>query len=323
MSKANEVPTVWGGLSEGIAEGEKLLQTLQKLYNLIRALVLLVTSAVAFPVEMLIHYRIGERYLTFVSYLLGAFVVSLTQLLHEPMSHLFSGMYTIAIVVHWWMIKRRNKRGIRWHSRSMGLSWPIFDRLKQNHWRVYQIVEPGMIGIVGLIMLKTGNDFGWYLIAAAACIVVKTAMFYAAERAKILDAIDQQIESEHMATAIGGDRHPRETEGFIVPGSAQWTPEERAIAKSSISAAYANLDPALKSLVEPKVTATTLTDGGLVAPPMTVTNATAGSDAPATPQGPTSTAPSPEPPTQEPKPGENSGGSSVSERPGGEPSSKS
>lgn len=82
---------------------------------------------------------------------------------------------------------------------------------------------------------------------AAASLIFKISIEYAQYCNNLLDAIDGQIESEHIGEAVKG-APSSETEGYIVPGVGAWSDQDRV----TVAKAHEALGPELKELLEVK-----------------------------------------------------------------------
>jgi hypothetical protein len=226
-------------------QGQQLVDEAGKLLRGIRGLLYMCMLALSITMEVFLRRRLGERYLNITICVMGlgaCFAVMLVDAVVGPV--LFVGV-AAGVIVHRVGIVRRRRTLDRWHSRSPGISWEFYRRLDKNDRRIVQLWEPATVALPGVVLLSLEFIGGAYFIAAAVALIVKTSIEFAAARGKLLDAIDSQIESQHLAEAIQGTDDPEQTEGFVVPGASRWSDAERA----SVTDAYRRLSPDLDNLI--------------------------------------------------------------------------
>lgn len=248
MSQQNEpLSPELAAIGRGMREGEALAASAAKMLKFVQVIVYVIVWSTSLSVEVVLHRKFGERYLSAAAWLLALGALSFGAQLDTTVSIWYVTMFVIASIVHRVLLELRNRRGEHWHSRNPGLSNLPFHLFEKNEWRVVQFWEPLMVAAVGGLMLVLGSAFGWFFVVAAVSLVVKTSIEYAQYRNKLLDAIDGQIESKHIGEALKG-APPSETKGYIVPGVGAWSEQDRV----TVATAHEALGPELKELLEVK-----------------------------------------------------------------------
>jgi hypothetical protein len=209
----------------------------KKFAQAIRSIFYFLVWSVSLTVEVFLRRRIGERYLAigpvlggllsiFILAAPGPGVVNPTAAFQDIF--IYAMIYIALVIVHRVAIMHRNRQGVRWHSRSSGLPWPTWRHLTKHVFRIHIIYEPLFCFVAGFLIASIfQRPLGGYFMFAGVMLFIKSAMEYSAARTQLLDAIDSQIESEHMAEALAGSKTPEETDGFIVPGANMWAPNEK------------------------------------------------------------------------------------------------
>jgi len=120
------------------------------------------------------------------------------------------------------MAKIRTRRGHEWHSRCPGMPYRFWEKLpfSANPFNVLRLHEPLALILIGapLAAIPVTRGVGVLLGAFAVAIFAKYYIQASHEHAKVLDQIDQQIESELIADLVERTRTPWESDGFIVSG---------------------------------------------------------------------------------------------------------
>jgi hypothetical protein len=117
--------------------------------------------------------------------------------------------FTFVTLVHRARIRSRYERGERWHSRCSGE--PIHEQLRP--WArylatagiglgLYKLRLEPIAGLVWVSLIVTMMDDEW-----------ERWLFYSA----VLDAVDGQIEAEHLAVAVEKRSKPSEVAGVVAP----------------------------------------------------------------------------------------------------------
>ena len=216
---------------EAKQEGVHAVENAKWIINAARVLLMNLCTLGAFPVELLLHYRFGVRYLSILTYICSGFVIALAVAMMLPFARSgldvaliagFSTLFTGAFIRHKFFAWRRELRNIRWHSRCSGLPWPIWRTLPgaRNPFTVQLVYEPLAVAAVGaLLFVSVQSVFGVYLLFAAVALLFRQALVVSQVQAQVFDQIDQQIEAEVLADLVHGKRDPwsKESEGFVVP----------------------------------------------------------------------------------------------------------
>jgi len=113
----------------------------------------------------------------------------------------FALVWIPAAAYNVWVIKQRQKRRIRWHTRSTGISF-LQGRLPGNDWVHYRFWEPLMWLVAGLIFLKISYPFGLYLSVAALLLLVRNNQLYAEHNTDRLNREDIAIVAELTAGGL-------------------------------------------------------------------------------------------------------------------------
>ena len=282
MTSPSEPRSLWQHYRHGSRTGEEIVLEFKKLNALFHGLVYLLCWSMSMSVQVFLHYRFGERYLRLLQATIATCIIMLVGYTipaiiivkeaapppaqftffdapqAEPprgpdstFGHAISGLLSllhillmgVAIVIHQRLAMRRRKQNIRWYSRSSGLFWPIWGRVRgaDKPGRVESVYEPALCAIPGIVLLASGVLYGLVLLMAAVAIIVKGQIEMNVFRERLLDMVDQQIESEHMSKALSGQSSPEETEGLVMPGAGTWSPSEQ----ETIAAAYKKVEEQL------------------------------------------------------------------------------
>ena len=224
---------------------KSITTTVDSLIRIVKGFGLYLMQALAFPVEVLLRYKFGERYLTVPTALVG--IIGTAVLLYPN----YSLMGTIPLVVlvafawHKFQIRQRNRRGEEWYSKCWGIPWIPWERLDKSGMRREYVWEPAAVAIPGVILAVLGQHIGFLLLGSAAALIVKQWIWRSEVRRKILDRIDAKIESENIEISMKQEKpDPTKTKGLVVPGAADWSEPERDV----IANAYAHVDPRLQAL---------------------------------------------------------------------------
>ncbi|HEX8474589.1 MAG TPA: hypothetical protein VF666_11190 [Pyrinomonadaceae bacterium] len=136
----------------------------------------------------------------------------------------------------------------RWHSRYGGTSYlRILTALPfVGIYFVQRFVEPLIALVVGSILFNLSPPLGAWFVFAALCLAATEQLAYTRARNRVLDAIDAQIEAEHLGEAISGTKTVKETEGFVLPVPTYFNRGQRW----RLTKAMRQLDPALQSIMD-------------------------------------------------------------------------
>lgn len=163
----------------------------------------------ATPVLIFIRRKPGYRFLNPIQILVMFFLLSLLSGATEASGE--AAAFAISLIFAWatlivGLIKRRArwqeiKRGVAWHTRSRGVSWltgilPFSDSMIKRYF------DPLAILAVGLLSLTFDRYLGYYLIFAAFCLFLFEAWDYEQSLNKMLDMLDNLVDSEVMTENV-------------------------------------------------------------------------------------------------------------------------
>lgn len=211
-------------------------------------------------IEVFLRYRFGERYLQVMGSFVGFFIF---------MSYIFKGLLTpwgegggfsiLSLIVmsvffvltlwHQRDIAVRRKKGIRWHSRSSGVSWGFWKVLSKNPATVQMYLEPIFCYILGAIVIFIDQDLSIWLMVCSVSLFVRGQIEYTHARNRFLDTVDAAIESEQLTAAMVDLKPPEETEGLNMAGMARNLPREE---RQKIANMMGGIDPALREMMGEK-----------------------------------------------------------------------
>jgi len=232
----------------GIRESKALFHTVETLFDWLST-----------TVEVFTRFEFGERYLgwirLFVAWtIIGTFFYVPLFVGHLSISMaLFCMVFVVVSLAHrariWWRVRT----GMRWHSRSIGISIfsPIEEEIRKNlptfsKWAgfdemmFFRFAEPAVPIFIGIVMIRvhgflpspqTGYlpffasikntvpyilfdpALGTWLAVSGVALLFKNNMLYSELRGRTLDIIDAQIEMAYQAAAIAG-KSKYETAGY-------------------------------------------------------------------------------------------------------------
>ena len=196
-----------------------------------------VTRLLTSPVIVLIRMNFGERYLNYPALFL--YIVALVvggSMGQDSLTHwIVTGLLIVMSCYHIYVIRDRNKKNIRWHSRYDGDLLPVLLKIKSPVSTLKLWGEPFLVIFLGFLIAVTSNVeegeqtisfIALWFFAAAPFMVFLEKLNQSAARDAFLNAIDAQIESEHLQDALAGEP-PAATEGFVVQGISDVEPRER------------------------------------------------------------------------------------------------
>lgn len=204
--------------------------------------------------EVFLHHGFGERYFRILDLILGLLSLSLAGYFVQVfvpdtvVQVATFGHIVLALgLIHLWLIQRRKKKGVIVHSRYWGDSLFIFYWLRIPHQTIQFLLEPLLCLVVGVLLavytpyLLIGS---WIVIGAVSLgILCQIEMWK--WNSRILDAIDHEIEARNFEAAVVERKSPKETQGFFVPVSPNFTKAQR----STLKDAFERLDPGLRELM--------------------------------------------------------------------------
>jgi len=211
--------------------------------SVVAVVMMIVLGWLSCPLEMVIRWNFGERYLTplriVISFMALAGFYGVYHTL-KPLSLVaipFEGYSAILLLIvaalQLFIIFARNQAGIAWHSMSGGLSvfyliWEV--RLSQlswmpkfigkavnNDWLLSCIVEPVFCFLLGGLMARNlfMETTGIWIQIASICLALQNIMGYQQLRNRMLDRMDARLEAEFWNEAEKG-KPKTETAGFSV-----------------------------------------------------------------------------------------------------------
>lgn len=186
----------------------------------------LVSGCFAISIVPFTRKDFGERYLGWINLFFGYTIVGNFAFLGNVIGVASGGQFSWLMVLCWLAfvgaslyhrveITRKNKAGKDWHSMCMGTT--LLPLLLSEE-KIFKIVEPGLVFLVGLLAYQFSWQVGIWLMVGGVCLFVSNHLVYHFERQLILDVRDAQIEARYASQAIAG-RPARETGGFVVAES--------------------------------------------------------------------------------------------------------
>ena len=255
-------------------------------YSMLYHIALLFLRMFTLSVEVFLRRQFGERYLTFMGILLGAWTFQIVAALWNFRPSSLIPIYTLgfsfatprlpqqepemvfdlvgfcvviyymAAVWHLIAIFMRNREGRLWHTRSSGLSWPIWNwvhliskRLNFHQDFVKMYIEPALcIGAsYGLERYSGHRNFPstWLFIAGIA-LLIKGQVEYSERKKLLLDQLDSMIEGRELADALAGKILPDQSMGSQVIAA----PNLRGQQKAAVDRIIQNTPAELKRLLD-------------------------------------------------------------------------
>jgi hypothetical protein len=151
------------------------------------------------PIEMIIHFNVGERYPGFSSLIALIGMGTLAEFCPPNESFLLyvlMAAFIVRIIVHRiWCIFRRVRGGPIVHSRSPGrpLLQLLIPKLPEM---VIQWIEPLVVLLGAAVMAAVNETVGDYLMASGAALLGITIVRATAGYNRVLDTLDALIEQE-------------------------------------------------------------------------------------------------------------------------------
>lgn len=187
-------------------------------FKLFTAVASILLGWVSVSVEMFIRHSFGERYISAIRMLfalgmLWGFSVLTGSVLTNGLMNIVAWAMVGLYLFHRWGIRRRNQRGIEWHSFTFGISWlellqgitpkPLAFIL--DDWNTYRFTEPILAVALGM-WFRSGIDpaVGLWLIVGGIALFLKNQLIYAEQYNRVLDIRDARIEQQHQSEALDG-----------------------------------------------------------------------------------------------------------------------
>ncbi len=234
-------------LTDGMKQAQEWGQIWQQLIQIFKFCISLLTL----PWLPIMRTKLGERRFGLMQRLMGLFVLMVASTLAEsPTGLVMILIYMGFCIAHAIAVHRRRKSGERWHSYCQGISrlQPYLKSVKYVTVKDIDLyLDPAVLILTGLAVMGLGDRYGLFIIANGIALMIEQRMLYSRHHNLVLDQIDQMIVSEQLSDALSGKEDVNETQGFIVPGAASWSDEERQMVTSSLS----GLDPVLKAILDP------------------------------------------------------------------------
>lgn len=226
-------------------DGTKQLLTsampnVSSMINLIGFIVLWIFDCIAVNVFTLIRSHFGERFMTFVNWLIGAWMFSLLYFFAAlggiPDTKYLRGLWGPAVFLcflyHRWVIRKKNRAGVVWHSRFDGIPHLMRIRLVREFIPAEAIVkwiEPALLLAVAWLVRPLDRGFSNYLAFVGVALSIRAQVYYYFQRQRYLDERDLRIEQQYLGAALAG-RPPEETAGFTIAESNRSLIEQEAAA---------------------------------------------------------------------------------------------
>ena len=230
---------MYQGAKEGHQYGTEAIAVVNFVYRTLQALV----NLNAYPWLIILRHEFGERFLRgWMVFFCSMVMAVIATVMGSGFGYLIAVSLAFFWAIHKQQVKKRNKRGIRWDSKSNGISriHRVLPKLTPS--RVDQVIEPlALIGL-GLIAVAVNylsygsvhDSFGLVMILGGVCLHLHHGDNYRKHRDLLLDQIDSQIISENFADALKGDADAYQTDGFVVQGADQWTDQERQLITKAV-----------------------------------------------------------------------------------------
>lgn len=188
----------------------------EKQLRFIGIIIITLLSWATTTLEVFIRRDFGERYLSWIRlYFAYGVMVGFTFISFFSQSRMFLNFFAAFVVLsllHQLRIFIRNRKGIRWHSMSYGVSWLSF--LPVNNWLLYRFIEPVLFFGIGVaVFTRFDRTTGAWVSIAAVALLVKNTMLYYQVRGRYLDMADGQIENDYFNESMNG-APMRQTAGF-------------------------------------------------------------------------------------------------------------
>jgi hypothetical protein len=229
------------------------------MYEVVLAILSLVSGCFAISIVPFIRKDFGERYLGWLNLFFGYTVVAnffflgnvIAMLTRHGGSQLM-GVFWFAFIAMSLYRRRqitvRNNAGIEWHCMYIGTS---LLPLPFSQEKIYKFFEPALVFALGHLLWTFSGQVGLWLMGSAVALLVNNHIVYYNERRSILDLRDSQIEAKYLGAALSG-KPAKDTAGFVVAESSIRLMQQDA----GLSEAFANLSPELKDVLDPKPGAT-------------------------------------------------------------------
>ncbi|HEX6100445.1 MAG TPA: hypothetical protein VF432_29290 [Thermoanaerobaculia bacterium] len=228
-----------GKLPSSIARD--FMPTTFAIIDLFTMIALWIFNCIALNVFTLIRSNFGERFMTFINWFIGASMFStftlVAALAGSPKTMFWRLVWGPAVffsfLYHRWVIRKRNRAGLAWHSHSDGISHLTripFVRTYIPEEIIEKWLEPALILIVALLMAYFDRGFSTYLALVALALCLRAQLSYNVERQQALNERDQRIQSQFME-AVLADRPPEETAGFTIAASNRLLYKQEAAAR--------------------------------------------------------------------------------------------
>jgi len=186
-------------------------------------------DCIAVNVFTLIRFNFGERFMTLVNWFVGASVFStftaFAALAGSPKTLFWRAIWGPAVLVcfayHRWVIRKRNRAAVLWHSESAGISHltriPIVRQFVPDE-VIEKWLEPGLILLAAWLISMLDRGFASYLVIVAIALCLRAQIAYNLQRQQSLSDRDRRIESMFFE-AVLADKPPDETAGFTIAAS--------------------------------------------------------------------------------------------------------
>ncbi|MET0658280.1 MAG: hypothetical protein ABW110_09025 [Steroidobacteraceae bacterium] len=209
--------------------------------NVMTRLALWIFDCIAVNIFTLIRSNFGERFMTVVNWFIGASLFSMftlfAALAGSPKTMLWRLAWGPAVlfcfIYHRWVIRKKSRTGIVWHSYSDGISHltkiPLIRDFVPDE-VIDKWLEPGLILLLAWPMGYFDRGFSVYLAIVGVALCLRAQVNYNLQRQHYLDVRDQRIESRFMEAALAG-KPPAETGGFTIAASNRILIEQEAEVK--------------------------------------------------------------------------------------------
>lgn len=218
------------------------------------AILQFIAGLFAISVQPFLRKDFGERHLSWLNLFFG-YTVAVNFALFGGLAGIGTGSgfsflmlflwlaFVVVSLYHRYEIWRKNRSGAEWHSYYMGTS---LLPLPFSQEATYKWIEPALVFVLGLVLVKFTPVVGIWLLISAASLLLYSHLTYYYLRQTFLDMRDGRIESRYMGDALAG-RPARQTGGFVIAESNLQMVRHDA----GLKAAFAALSSDLRSIIEP------------------------------------------------------------------------
>jgi len=211
----------------------------------------LVYRMMAVSAEVLCRHSFGQRYAPqlFGSLLLAFLYAGLISIAMPQRPPRLFGTYLLIffLMICYHLFRMFRPRAVPLHSFWPGQSWDFWGRYRLRPGLVRLIFEPGLVVLIGFLVLRTDSGLAIWLQISGLCLFIKEFIFQWQHRNRLLDALDARAEGERLNTGIRTHTVP-ESDGERT--ATPVVPARPAVPTRNQTGQFVrNLDPALQRLL--------------------------------------------------------------------------